>query len=73
MYALARRGRLARLELVALYDDIERAARAAKILSLGDSEHAYRVFARGGTLVFFAERGRGGYCRRDTDGSSALG
>jgi hypothetical protein len=67
MYALARRGGVARLELVALYDDIERATRAAKRLSSRDAEHVYRVFATGGTLVFLAQGGRGSYCRRDTD------
>ncbi len=67
MYALARKRGFARLELVALYDDLEHAARAARSLSSRDAEHGYRVFARGGTLVFLAERGRGSYCRRETD------
>jgi hypothetical protein len=67
MYALAKRGGIARLELVALYDDVERAARAARRLSSRDAEHVYRVFATGGTLVFLAQGGRGTYCRRETD------
>ncbi len=72
MYALARMWGLAGLELVALYDDVERAALEARSLSSRDAKHAYRVFATGGTLVFFAEGGRGRYCRRATDAGARL-
>jgi hypothetical protein len=67
MYALARMFGLERIELVAFYDDVERAAGEAETLSSRDAEHVYRVFTTGGRLVFLAEGGSGRYCRRETD------
>jgi hypothetical protein len=68
MYALARVHGLARLELVAFYEDVDKATTEAKRLSQHDPQMAYRVFATGGRPVFRALGGQGSWCRRATDG-----
>jgi hypothetical protein len=67
MVVLARIRGLARLELVAFYDDVEKASTEATRLSQYDPDLAYRVFAPGGRPVFMAVGGRGEWCRRSSD------
>jgi hypothetical protein len=67
MYALAKIRGLARLELVAFYDDVQQATLEATKRSQHDRSVAYRVFATGGRPVFLAVGGRGAWCRRATD------
>ena len=67
MYALARIRGLARLELVAFYEDVEKATSEATRLSQHDPQLAYRVFAAGGRPVFMAVGGRGAWSRRASD------
>jgi hypothetical protein len=68
MYALARVHGLARLELVAFYEDVDKATTEATRLSQHDPQMPYRVFATGGRPVFRAVGGHGSWCRRATDG-----
>jgi hypothetical protein len=72
MYALARIRGLARLELVAFYDDVQQATTEATKLSQHDPALAYRVFATGGRPVFMAVGGRGAWCRRATDSATGM-
>jgi hypothetical protein len=72
MYALARIRGLARLELVAFFDDVQQATTEATRLSQHDPALAYRVFATGGRPVFVAVGGRGAWCRRATDSAGGM-
>jgi hypothetical protein len=67
-YSVARVHGLARLELVAFYEDVQQATNAATQMSQRDPQLAYRVFASGGRPVFRAVAGQGAWCRRATDG-----